>query len=260
MIIINLIQKVSFIFNIPALLSGLFGGLTIVTLTDSVKKSPNPGMSMAIYRSQAVLTTILAFFVFDSHITAKKLLAMCVVMMGVYILSTGHVNHKKEPPHQEKDGGKPSKKGLNWVHITMIAIILGSLYDLTAKGAFNNTESGNFKNILLNFFLTQAIVLMVYDKIKTGNFRLEDINRDKKVDMKDIGITVWTGFAYFLYCYISTKAIEVAPNVGYAKAITTLGVVMTTVFSHYLFDSVLTKRVLMGVVIIMIGIIYITIG
>ena len=213
--VMNTIQKIPFMMNIPALLSGLFGGLTIIALTDSVKKSPNPGMSMAVYRSQAVLTTVLAVFVFDSHITAKKLLAMCVVLAGVYILSTGQ-STPSIPDTEEDEGDKHNKKGLNWIYITLIAIVVGSLYDLTTKGAFNNKKSGSFENILLNSFLTQAIILMIYDRYKTGNFKLEDINQDKKVDFKDVGITIWTGFMYFLYCYIGTKSIELAPNVGYA--------------------------------------------
>ena len=143
---------------------------------------------------------------------------------------------------------------------SMASFTVGSLYDLTTKGAFNNKKSGSFENILFNSFLTQAIILMIYDRYKTGNFKLEDINQDKKVDFKDIGITIWTGFTYFLYCYIATKSIELAPNVGYAKAITTFGVVLTTILSHYIFDSVLTGRVLIGVAMIMVGIMYVAIG
>ena len=264
LVVFNIIQKIPFTLNKPGLISGLFGGLTIIALTESMKKSPNPGMSMAVYRSQAVLTTVLAFLVFDSHISAQKIIAMIVVLLGVYVLSTDSSSHHKESNHHEEESiyqeeSKHKKGGLNWVQVTLIAIIVGSLSDLTIKGAMNN-ESSSFDNVLFNVFLMQTIIFVVYDRYKTGNFKLQDINKDKKVDIKDIGITLWTGIIYFMVFYVTNKAIKTAPNVGYAKAIATFGVVITTVCSHYLFDSVLTKRVALGIFLIISGISYIAMG
>lgn len=267
--IFNVVQKTTFSLNIPGILSGLLSGLTIISLTESMKTSPNPGMSMAVYRSQAVLTTVLAFLIFDSHISVPKIIAMAVVLLGVYILSTSKPSRHspsnlseeetREETREETIHTKNTKRGLNWVQFTIIAIIVGSLSDLTIKGAMNN-KSSSFNNILFNMFLVQTITFIVYDVYTTGNFKLEDINKDKKVNITDLGITLWTGIVYFLVFYFTNKGIKVAPNVGYAKAISSLGIVITTVFSHYLFDSILTKRVVLGIFLVILGISYVAMG
>lgn len=124
---------------------------------------------------------------------------------------------------------------MNWVFITIIAIVFGTLYDLATKGALSKQGAGDFGNVLFNLFLVQAMVLFGYQRISTGTFAIKDINKDKKVDYHDILIIVWTGIIFLLYMILVTKSIDMAPNIGYAKAVDTFGVVSTTILSYYLF-------------------------
>ena len=115
-------------------------------------------------------------------------------------------------------------------------------------------------NILFNSVVAQAIFLLAYDRIVTGTFKVRDLNGDGAVDWRDYSTIGWTGIVFDAYMFTVIGATRGAPNVGYAKAIDTLGVIVTSVASHYLFGSPLTKESMGGIGLVIAGILYISLG
>ena len=259
----NFFTKVPYQYSTLALLTGLFQAITSISITKSIDVSPNPGSSMAVFRAQAVLTTILAYFLFKEPLSVSKIIATIVVVIGVYITSSDPSAHQKPGKkegfqvHSESQESK-DKKGASWFVFAIIAAVAITAKDLVTKICLNKGADLRIENVILNALIGQTIVLMIYDRYRTGNFKLEDINRDKKVDSKDVAITVWTGLILLAYIFAVTYSVKTAPNVGYAKSIETLGVIITAVVSHFIFKSKLTKRMLLGIGLIIGGIMYIS--
>ena len=86
-LVYNIINKVPFDVNKFAILAGLFQGIAALLILDSVNKADNPGLPMAFFRCQAVLTSIASVFLYKAKLPAHKLIAMCFVIICVYILA-----------------------------------------------------------------------------------------------------------------------------------------------------------------------------
>lgn len=110
-----------------------------------------------------------------------------------------------------------------------------------------------------NICITQSIIVMIYDRFTTGTFAPKDKNNDHKIDIKDWGIIVWTGFLFALFTFGVVAATKTAPNVGYAKSIVTFSIIISTITAHYLYKSALTTKSMVGVIIIVSSIIFISI-
>lgn len=268
--IFNVAKRVSFSVNPFGLLAGICQGVCSIALTKSFNISPNPGLTMAVFRTQSIVTAILAYFLFQSSISIPKIVAMGVVVIGVYLLSktkpvateefTTHPTHQKSKT--DSTGGdtvSENHSGKKWLWLALSAGVIMSLKDILTKKALVAPNQGVY-NILFNSVLTQALVLLVYDKITTGNFSVRDLNGDSRVNWKEYGTIGWTGFIFAAYMLTVIGATRTAPNVGYAKAIDTLGVIITSVASHYMFGSQLTKQSMGGIALVISGILYISLG
>jgi len=157
-------------------------------------------------------------------------------------------NSVTEPPSDKK-----------WLWLALSAGVIMSLKDILTKKALVAPNQGVY-NILFNSVLTQALVLLVYDRVTTGTFSVQDLNGDGRINWKEYGTIGWTGFIFAIYMLTVIGATRTAPNVGYAKAIDTLGVIITSVASHYLFGSQLTKESMGGIALVISGILYISLG
>jgi drug/metabolite transporter (DMT)-like permease len=258
----NVIRKVSFDYNLFGLIAGVCQAICGITLTKSFATSPNPGLTMAVFRTQAIITTVMAFFLFHSNITVSKIVAMGVVVAGVYLLSKTKPKDDKETPEEFKNPEQAkSKKNSSkmWLWMALLGGLVMSCKDILTKKALVADNKGVY-NILFNSVLAQGIVLLIYDRITTGSFRVTDINGDGEVDWKDYLTIGWTGVIFAAYMLTVISATQTAPNVGYAKAIDTLGVIITSISSHFIFGSELTKESLGGIAMVISGVLYISIA
>ena len=282
-VVFNLVKQVSFTPNLFGLLAGLCQGICAIALTKSFSVSPNPGLTMAVFRTQSIITAILAFFLFNSKISVPKIIAMGVVVFGVYLLSktparktegfattnsdqqdkkhqlTPEDHHLPPEEHRLTTTQHTKNTGKSWLILALFAGIIMSMKDILTKKALVGPNQGIY-NILFNSVVAQAIFLLAYDRIVTGTFKVRDLNGDGAVDWKDYSTIGWTGIVFAAYMFTVIGATRGAPNVGYAKAIDTLGVIVTSVASHYLFGSPLTKESMGGIGLVIAGILYISLG
>ena len=134
-----------------------------------------------------------------------------------------------------------------------------SIKDITTKKAFLVEDNPNTMIIILNSLIVQTIVVFIYDRISTGTIKPRDQNQDNVINSKDWAIIAWTGFIYVMYNFGVATSTKLAPNVGYAKAIITLSVIISTIAAHYLYKSALTTKSMTGVCVIVAGIVCVSI-
>lgn len=86
-----LITKMDFSISTRSLIIAILIGICSVTATvfgiKSIKLSPNPGYSAAIYSANFVLLTIASVFVFDASLTITKFLGVLATLLGLILLS-----------------------------------------------------------------------------------------------------------------------------------------------------------------------------
>jgi drug/metabolite transporter (DMT)-like permease len=250
--------------------SGICQAIAGIALTLSFKASPNPGLTMSVFRTQAILTAVLSYFVFGAPITLPKIIAMIVVASGVYFVSKEKPSDSHETKesftiknteqHLTKFGHKLTEKvKKSWLLLAIVAGVSMSLKDIFTKKALIRTPKNLF-GILWNAIFVQSLAMIIYDRYTTGSFGWKDENGDGTVDLKDKLIIVWTGAIFMLYVTTVIKATQLAPNVGYAKAVDTFGVIITTIVAHFLFKAPITKDSIAGILLIVSGISYISLG
>lgn len=254
-------------------IAGFFVGCSVICLTKSLDSSPNPGSSMAIFRTQAVFIALAAYLLFGSNLTIETMVAMIVVVIGVFI-ATGIVQKPTKIFSLDNEGedeedvdsillGDKVVIKKTWPVYALLAALLVTFKDLIAKTAFHFKTADTYQ-VVFNILVGQSIVLIAYDYLQTGNFNLEDKNQEnkqtnnKKDKRKTILITIWTGIIFFVYLISLTQATKLSSNVGYVKSIDTFGIIITTIASNYLFHTPLDWKVMLGIGMIFLGTLYIS--
>lgn len=264
--IVNKIHRVPFTLDGFGLLAGVCQGISAILLTKSFTTTPNPGLTMGTFRSQAVVSALLAYVIFGSNLTASKGVAMIIVCIGVFIIGKSEsipTVTLKEPliNSDRKTKLAPTKKGSNgsnpWLTMALLAGLVMSFKDIFTKFGLTKSNSNTY-NILYNIILANAVIIVIYDRITTGTFRLHDHDGDDSVTWKDYLIIVWTAVISTGYALTVIYSTKTAPNVGYTKSIETLGVIVTTVLSKLIFNSDLKRDSLGGIALITGGILYIS--
>ena len=267
--IVNKIHQVPFTLNGFGLLAGVCQGISAILLTKSFTTTPNPGLTMGTFRSQAVVSAILAYFIFGSNLTASKVVAMIIVCVGIFIIGKSErtvavteplINgtRKTKLAHTKEVANNSTRSNPNpWLIMALLAGLVMSFKDIFTKFGLTSSNSNTY-NILYNVILANAVIIVIYDRITTGTFRLHDHDGDNNVTWKDYLIIVWTAVISAGYALTVISSTKTAPNVGYTKSIETLGVIVTTVLSKLIFNSDLKKDSLGGIALITGGVLYLS--
>ena len=281
--IINSIRHTSFSLNKSGLIAGIFKGISAILLTKSFTITPNPGLTIGTFRIQSIFTAIVAFWVFGSQLSMGNILAMCVVIIGLFVIATSNSDGDTEftqpristSAQQTNTGNNktekfttspnlrhtakliPNKPRKKWLVYALLAGLFMSIADIFTKQAVSQGNPGIY-NLLFNITLASTVLIVVYDRITTGTFKIHNHDQNNLIDWKDYLIIIWTGIIVTGYTLTTITAINHAPNVGYAKAIDTLGVIITLLGSHVMFRSKLSKEAVSGILLVLSGILYIS--
>ena len=90
-----LLNKKNIIISRWLILNGIFLGLALIFLNNSISEAKNPGLSMSIYRTQAILTYIISIFLFHSSASIIKICGIVIVIIGAFIISNFEQKEKK---------------------------------------------------------------------------------------------------------------------------------------------------------------------
>lgn len=197
----------------------------------SIEVAPNPGYSLIISKSYVVLTTFLAVPLFGARLTATALISIAlIVAASALIMINPKVAHRA--------------KSTAWLPLAFGSFFCWGFLSLMAK---HLTKEGIPTVVFLTYVFVVATACIVIEMYyKKMNFNV--ISKHAKPFVL-IGIAA-TGFNFFNF-----YAISKAPNVGYVNATNAASIGAVTVLSAILFKDELTKRKLIGVTGVLLGLV-----
>ena len=261
-LIYNIIYKVPFNINGNAIIAGIFLAIGILLIMNAINKADNPGLPIAFYRTQCILTTILMSILFNSKLSYYKILFMCIVIAGSYILAKSlHAEHHKsiQNTHSYVDNRiKNIVPVQNWIILSILSGIFVSGKDVFTKYALVSKNSNMF-NFIFYILLVQTILFVIYEYYISGKIELLQKNTQIIANTKDVVYTIITGILFYLYNYTLTVACKIAPNIGYVKSIDCLGIVATVILSNIIFGTKLNIESYIGIGVTILGVIGVSI-
>ncbi len=269
--IFSLITKKKIIFSWYGILVGITTALGFILYNTSISKATNPGLSVGIFRSQAMLTFIMAYFLFKSQLKINHILGIILIIIGAFII-TLFMKKEKESDSTSKSQKKEYSK-YAWVFYALIAAFFASFKDIFVKYSLQNPGLNMTAFLLYQFFfafLTAVVYMLIKNKsIKLqSNKNIEGLELHGKINkyhlisnnkLKYLFVLLLS-ILMIIWFYFLGKATSIAPNPGIAKGIDTLGVFFTLFFSKYLFKgSAINKKQWIGSVILVIGVVLVSI-
>ena len=249
--------------------SGIGAGVAAVSLAKSFVMSPNPGFSMAIFRMQAIMTTIASVVLFNAKLTLTKWLCIALSVIGVItiVTSKSSIEHskktvvradkksdKKSDKNENKnENEKPKKNNFEWVLYAIIAGVAMTTKDLFTKKALVAGGKKVFHSLFWTTGLFQSAVLMIILLLTSKSISLDNIKGNKSTFPIN-KYTLIAGIAFTLYQFAVITASKAAPNVGLVKAVDSAGMVITSFVSIYLFNSSLNTQDIIGMIMIIGGV------
>jgi len=260
--IYNIVYKIPFYFNKNALIAGLFMTCGILLLMNAINKADNPGLPIAFYRTQCILTTILMYVLFNSSFSYYKLVSMCIVISGSYILAKSlHKEHQiglQNTHSYVKNREKSIVPIQNWILLSILSGIFVSGKDVFTKYALISKKSNIF-NFIFYILLVQTILFMIYEYYIIDKVELLQKDNYKIANNTDIIYTIISGILFYFYNYTLVVASKLAPNIGYVKSIDCLGIVATVILSNIIFGTKLNVKSYIVIGMTILGVIGISI-
>ncbi|MBI4973560.1 DMT family transporter [Candidatus Roizmanbacteria bacterium] len=207
------------------ILLSVFGSyLPNVASLKSIKFAPNPGYSLIISKSYVVFTTIVAIFLFNSHLSIKSALAITIIIGFSVLIMMG-----KSKPHAQSNS--------LWLPLSFVSFFGWGFLSIGTKYAFTTGLNIYQRLVFLSIFVTSFIVTeIVVRKVKFPSLKPVHI-----LLLIAIG-TLSSSFNFFM-----TLGIDLAPNIGYVNAINASSISAVTVFSALLFKDDFSMKKFLGV-------------
>lgn len=184
-----------------------------------------------IDKSSTVLTMLLAFTFLGETPTANKLIGMCAIAIGTYLMI------------QKKQFEQKEVKDRKWFVYAALSAVFAALTSILGKVGIENVESN------LGTAIRTIVVLIMAWGIVFFEGKQHDI---KKIDKKSWIFILLSGFATgfsWLFYYRALKdgqASIVAP-------IDKLSILVTVVFAYVFLKEKLSKKSLLGLAVLILG-------
>ncbi len=230
----NLINGISFavplnIFFLLAFVSVAFSFFGDWCSLKSMELAPNPGYSLILSKSYVVLTTFLSYFLFDSEITTKSLIAI-----GLIVLFSGLIIFS------DKKKGAGGQQKTNWLWYTWAAFFAWGFLAI-ALYWFTNLQGYSPTTILFYVLLFASIVIVV-DILRKG------MGLKTMVSSKDAAYTTITLAVFSLVLKLAIIfGYNWAPNPGYINAANSASIFLVAIFAALVFKDSLNVKKVVGI-------------
>ena len=221
------IQPKAFIFLI---LSGLATGASWICYFKALSVG-DINKVVPIDKSSTVLTVLLAIFCFgETSNLVMKLIATAILAVGIFLM----VEKKKREEKQE------SKM---WMLYAVLAAVFAALTSILAKMGISGVESNLGTAIRTGVVLIMAWVI-VFARGKQAQLK----NIDKK-ELLFIGLSgIATGASWLCYYYAIQNG-----EVSVVVPIDKLSIIVTVIFSYFVFKEKLSKKAFAGLCLMVAG-------
>ncbi len=182
-----------------------------------------------IDKSSIVLTIVLASMFLNEGISLIKFISIILIGMGTLLMI------------DKKDNSNTSNNK-QWLLYACLSSLLASLTSIFGKIGITNIDSNYGSAIRTTVVLIMSWVMVLI----TGK------SSKLKVDKKEIIFIVLSGFATGISWLAYYKALQVGP-LSIIAPIDKLSILVTIIFSYFVFKEKLSFKALVGLVLIIIG-------
>lgn len=221
------IEPKAFIFLI---LSGLATGASWICYFKALSAG-DINKVVPIDKSSTVLTVLLAIICFgETSNLVMKLIATAILAVGIFLM----VEKKKREEKQESK---------TWMLYAVLAAVFAALTSILAKMGISGVESNLGTAIRTGVVLIMAWVI-VFARGKQAQLK----NIDKK-ELLFIGLSgIATGASWLCYYYAIQNG-----EVSVVVPIDKLGIIVTVIFSYFVFKEKLSKKAFAGICLMVVG-------
>lgn len=184
-----------------------------------------------IDKSSTILTVILAIILFgETNHLAVKLICTAVLAVGVFLMI-----------EKKADTEKETRKV--WLPYAVASAVFAALTSILGKMGIENVESNLGAAIRTAVVLVMAWVIVF---IKGKQTKIKEIDKKELFFIALSGIA--TGGSWLCYYYAIQKGV-----VSVVVPIDKLSIVVSIVFSYFVFKEKLTKKALLGLVLMVLA-------
>lgn len=221
------IQPKAFIFLI---LSGLATGASWICYFKALSVG-DINKVVPIDKSSTVLTVLLAIICFgETSNLVMKLIATAILAVGIFLM----VEKKKREEKQESK---------TWMLYAVLAAVFAALTSILAKMGISGVESNLGTAIRTGIVLIMAWVI-VFARGKQAQLKSID-----KKELLFIGLSgIATGVSWLCYYYAIQNG-----EVSVVVPIDKLSIIVTVIFSYFVFKEKLSKKAFAGLCLMVVG-------
>ena len=187
---------------------------------------------VSIDKSSTILTVLLAFIFFNESVTVVKAVAVVIMAVGTFLMI-----EKKDVKQNESEFKR------SWLIFAVLSAVFASLSSLLAKAGMNNVESNLGTAIRTAVVLVMAWIVVFVTK-KQGEI--------KKIEKKELAFILLSGLATGASWLCYFKALKDG-QASVVVPIDKLSILVSILFSYIVFKEKLTKKSLLGLILIVAG-------
>lgn len=211
-------------------LSGIATGASWLCYFKALQNG-NVNKVVPIDKSSTILTILLACIFFHEGLSLVKLVCVCLIGLGTMLM----INRK--------EGVESNTSDKSWLMYAILSAVFASLTSILGKVGISGIDSNLGTAIRTSVVLVMAW-LMVFVKNKQSEI--------KGIDRKELLFIILSGFATGGSWLCFYRALQEGPA-SVVVPIDKLSILVTIVFSGVVFHEKLSKKVLLGLILITIG-------
>jgi drug/metabolite transporter (DMT)-like permease len=199
----------------------------------SIEYAPNPGYSLILSKSYVVFTSIAALFLFHGSLTLRASLAIILILISSSFVMIG--KPKTDQSHVRK----------SWLPLAIGSFFCWGFLAIASKYVLSLGVP-----IYARLIYSMAVVTFLI-------FGEMSLTKEKTVPLSgfSIFILVLVGITGAAFNYFQQVGYVLAPNIGYINAINAASIMGVTLGSKFLFGDELTKKKLLGMIGVTVGLI-----
>jgi drug/metabolite transporter (DMT)-like permease len=240
---LNTFKKVPFQIEKYAIGAGLTFSLTIYYFNKAISEIANPGIPVAVSRTQIILTYFASLLLFHQKFSIKRFGSLMVIILGAFITIMGQFSQVKS---------------YNWLKDALFASFWSSVNDIFSKYSLNKVSNNIFLN---NEIISATILLGIIQIVKTKQLGLKKLKKEtnkssfelfNKVPVIPIIILM---LSQFFMLYYTGAAFKLASNPAYPRAVFMAGQVVITTITSLLLEknAEINIKESIGMLLIIIG-------
>lgn len=183
-----------------------------------------------IDKSSTILTMLLAFIILNEQLNAIKIICMILIGIGTYLMIT-----KKQTDKETK--------GFSWFWYAVFSAVFASLTSILGKIGISGIDSN-----LGTAIRTIVVLVMAWIMV----FVTRKQNEIKKINTKNLLFICFSGLTTGLSWLCYYKALQDGPA-SVVVPIDKLSILVTIAFSYFILKEKLTKKSLLGLLLMTIG-------